>query len=149
MRVDFYHLEKVPLDAALPMLLQKAYETGQHILIKVDMAERADYLNSLLWTYQSDSFLPHGVEKDGNAEEQPIFITHKDNYNPNASSLVVLVDNMPVPLDENFTRALYFFDGRNPDALQKARSEWQRVTAAGAERFYWQQNETGRWENKG
>ena len=149
MRIDFYHLEKTPLDNALPALLEKAYESGQRVLIKVDMAERADYLNTLLWTYKTDSFLPHGVEKDGNAENQPILITHKDNYNPNKASLIVLVDNVPVPLEEGFVRALYFFDGRNPEALQKARLEWQRVSNAGADRFYWQQDETtGKWENK-
>ena len=148
MRIDFYHLEKMPLDSALPMLLEKAFESGQKVLVKVDMAERADYLNTLLWTYKPDSFLPHGVEKDGNAENQPILITHKDNYNPNNATLVVLVDNVPVPLEEDFVRALYFFDGRNPDSLQKARQEWQRVSDAGADRFYWQQNEVGKWENK-
>ena len=148
MRIDFYHLEKTSLDNALPMLLEKAFESGQRVLIKVDMAERADYLNTLLWTYKPDSFLPHGVEKDGNAENQPIFITHKDKFNPNKAALVVLVDNVPVPMDEGFTRALYFFDGSNPDSLQIARKEWQRVSDAGADRFYWQQNETGKWENK-
>ena len=149
MRVDFYHLEKVSLDNALPQILQKAYEAGQNILIKVDMAERADYLNTLLWTYKPDSFLPHGVEKDGFAEKQPILITHKDGFNPNNASLCVLVDNVQVPLDEGFARALYFFDGRNPESLQLAREEWKRISNAGADKFYWQQNENGKWENKG
>ena len=53
-----------------------------------------------------------------------------------------------MPLEEGFVRALYFFDGCNPASLQKARQEWQRVSNAGADRFYWQQNETGKWENK-
>ena len=119
MRVDFYHLEKTPLDNVLPILLEKAYESDQKVLIKVDIAERADYLNTLLWTYKPDSFLPHGVEKDGNAESQPILITHKDNYNPNKATLVVLLDNIPIPMEDGFVRALYFFDGRNPDSLQK------------------------------
>ena len=149
MRVDFYHLEKVSLDSALPQILQKAYEAGQNILLKVDMAERADYLNSLLWTYQPDSFLPHGVEKDGFAEKQPILITHKDNFNPNNATICVLVDNMPVPLGEGYVRALYFFDGRNPESLQKAREEWKRISNAGVDKFYWKQNENGKWENKG
>lgn len=148
MRVDFYHLEKTSLDTALPMLLEKAHEVGQSVLIKTEMAERSDYLNSLLWTYKPDSFLPHGVEKDGFPEKQPIFITHKDNYNPNESTLCVLVDNLPVPLDDNFTRVLYFFDGRNPESLSKAREEWKRVSAAGVDKFYWKQDENGRWENK-
>ena len=148
MRIDFYHLEKTSLDRVLPALLQKAYESGQRILIKTDLAERSDYLNTILWTYHPNSFLPHGVEKDGYATEQPIFITHKDNYNPNEATLCVLIDNVQVPLDDNFTRAFYFFDGRDAEALQKARAEWQRVSNAGADRFYWQQNEKGKWENK-
>ena len=149
MRVDFYHLEKMSLDDALPQILQKAYEAVQPILIKVDMAERADYLNTLLWTYKPDSFLPHGVEKDGYSEKQPILITHKDNFNPNNAKLCVSVDNVPVPLNENFERVLYFFDGRNPEALQQAREEWKKVASAGVDKFYWQQNENGKWENKG
>ncbi len=148
MRIDFYHLQTIPLEKALPAILQKAYESGAPVLIKTDLAERSDELNTLLWTYSPDSFLPHGVEKDGKAEQQPIFITHKDNFNPNKASLCVLVDNIPVPLEEGFERALYFFNGLNPDALEKARAEWRRVSDAGAERFYWQQNESGKWENK-
>ena len=148
MRVDFYHLEKVSLEDALPQILQKAYDAGQMVLVKVDMAERADYLNSLLWTYKPESFLPHGVEKDGFPEKQPIFITHKDNFNPNNATICVVLDNLSVPLDEGFVRALYFFDGRNPEALQKAREEWKRLASLGADKFYWQQNENGKWENK-
>ena len=77
MRIDFYHLEQTPLDKALPIILEKAYQQGTRILIKTGLAERSDYLNTLLWTYDPASFLPHGVEKDGFAENQPIFITHK------------------------------------------------------------------------
>ena len=149
MRVDFYHLEKTSLDDALPLILEKAYETSQNVLIKVEMAERADYLNSLLWTYKPDSFLPHGVEKDGFPEKQPIFITHKDNFNPNNASLCVLIDSLSIPLDERFTRILYFFDGKNPVSLQKAREEWKKVSSVGVDKFYWQQDETGKWQNKG
>ena len=148
MRVDFYHLEKVPLDKALPTILQKAYEAGSKVLIKTDLAEQADELNTLLWTYQADSFLPHGCEKDGFSDKQPIFITHKDDFNPNNASLCVCVHNVPVPLDKSFDRVLYFFNGLNQDSLDKARAEWQRVSQAGVDRFYWKQSENGKWENK-
>ena len=148
MRVDFYHLERVPLEKALPAILQKAYEAGSKVLIKTDLAEQADELNTLLWTYQSDSFLPHGCEKDGFSDKQPIFITHKDDFNPNNASLCVCVHNVPVPLDKNFVRVLYFFNGLNQDSLDKARAEWKRVSEAGVDRFYWKQNENGKWENK-
>lgn len=149
MRIDFYHLEKFPLEKALPAILQKAYETQANVLIKTDLAEQADELNILLWTYDPNSFLPHGCEKDGFAEKQPIFITHKDGVNPNHASLCVLVHNVPVPFDEGFERILYFFNGLNQESLDKAREQWKKVAQTDAQRFYWKQDESGKWENKG
>ena len=148
MRVDFYHLQKVPLEKALPVILQKAYDTGKNVLIKTDLAEQADALNTLLWTYLPDSFLPHGVEKDGFAEKQPIFITHKNDFNPNNAVLCVCVNDVPVP-QEGFERILYFFNGLNQQSLDKARREWRKLADSNAECFYWKQNESGKWENKG
>lgn len=149
MRIDFYHLEKIPLEKALPVILQKAYESGKNVLIKTDLTEQADELNTLLWTYDPNSFLPHGCEKDGFSEKQPIFITNKDHFNPNNASLCVLVHNVPIPLDESFERILYFFNGLNQDSLEKAREQWRTVSNTDAERFYWKQDENGKWENKG
>ena len=149
MRVDFYHLEKMSLEKVLPVILQKAYSAGTKVLIKTDLAEQADALNALLWTYEPDSFLPHGCEKDGFIEKQPIFITHKDNFNPNGATLCVLTNDVPVCLDESFERVLYFFNGLNQESLEKAREQWKKVAEAGVEKFYWKQNESGKWENKG
>ena len=149
MRIDFYHLEKVPLEKALPAILQKAYDAHSKVLIKTDLAEQADELNTILWTYDPNSFLPHGCEKDGHPEKQPIFITHKDHFNPNHATLCVLVHDVPVPTDEPFDRILYFFNGLNQTSLEKAREEWKKVASTNAERFYWKQNDAGKWENKG
>ena len=147
MRVDFYHLEKSSLDSALPKLLEKA--VAQHkILVQTDMADRSDYLNGLLWTYDPDSFLPHGVEKDGFPESQPIFITHKNDFNPANADILVLIDGRCVPTDEKFDRVLYFFNGRDEEALQKAQQEWRRLKDKNIELFYWQQDESGRWQQK-
>lgn len=148
MRIDFYHLEQTPLDKALPIILEKAYQQGTRILIKTGLAERSDYLNTLLWTYDPASFLPHGVEKDGFAENQPIFITHKFEENPNQASLLIIVDGDEVPLESGFERVLYFFNGRDTDALEKARAEWKRIKQSDGQLFYWKQDPTGRWEQK-
>ena len=66
-RVDFYHLQKQPLEDVLPKLLEKAYSTGQNTLVRVGTEERVEFLNSLLWTYNDASFLPHGSKKDRSA----------------------------------------------------------------------------------
>lgn len=62
-RVDFYHLQQKSLEDVLPPLLQKAYSTGKRIKIKTPNEERTEYINSLLWTFNDESFLPHGSKK--------------------------------------------------------------------------------------
>ena len=117
-RVDFYHLQSQTLENVLPKLLEKAYETGKSVLVRVGNEERVEFLNALLWTYNDQSFLPHGSKKDGNAELQPIWLTSGTDI----------------------------FDGNSPDALQQARAFWKNLKSGGNECFYWQQDANGRWK---
>ncbi len=148
-RVDFYHLQKQGLDEVLPKLLEKAYATGKKIVVKIGTEERVDFLNALLWTYNDQSFLPHGTHKDGNAELQPIWLT-AENENPNQATFLFLVDGADA--DNNFLsgfeRIFNIFDGNNPDALQQARQFWKNLKTSGNECFYWQQDDAGKWSQK-
>lgn len=148
-RVDFYHLQKQSLEEILPKLLGKAYETGEKIVIKVGVPERVEFLNSYLWTFSDDSFLPHGSKKDGFANRQPIWLT-ADADNPNAATFLFLVDGAEA--DEAqisaFTRVFNIFDGNSETALQQARQLWKIYKDAGFEVNYWQQSAHGVWEQK-
>lgn len=73
--ISFYHLTTTPLEQALPKLLDKALSGNYRICLVVQSEERAEQLNNLLWTYDPDSFLPHGSTKDNNLERQPILIS--------------------------------------------------------------------------
>ena len=108
-RVDFYHLQSQTLENVLPKLLEKAYETGKSVLVRVGNEERVEFLNALLWTYNDQSFLPHGSKKDGNAELQPIWLTSGTD-NPNMASLLFLVDGAAADNGEleNFPAFLTF-----------------------------------------
>ena len=148
MRVDFYHLEKWPLEKALPMIMEKVYASSAHALIKVGSPERAEYLNSLLWTYDNNSWLPHGTEKDGNPSLQPIWITAAEE-NPNNASILVLLDSETVDFSTAaYDRILLMFDGKSEEALTSARKSWVQAKNAGAEMFYWQQDENGAFKAK-
>jgi DNA polymerase-3 subunit chi len=59
----FYHLERRGLDDVLPGLIEKTLERGWRALIRVESAERADAIDTLLWTY-NDGFLPHAQAGD-------------------------------------------------------------------------------------
>ena len=149
-RVDFYHLQKQSLEEVLPKLLEKAYSSGSKIKVKIGTEARVDFLNSLLWTYNDESFLPHGSKKDGAAELQPIWLSDGDD-NPNGATMLFLTDDaMPVEGDtENYARIFNIFDGNNPEALQNARNLWKNLRSSGAELHYWQQDNDGRWAEKG
>lgn len=148
-RFDFYHLQKTALEQVLPKLCEKAYSTGKRIKILVGNEERVEFINSLLWTYSEESFLPHGSKKDGFAEEQPIFISSSED-NENKALLLILVDGAMVSLDilKDYERVLNIFDGNDEVALNNARDYWKMIKSSDGELHYWQQNDNGSFEQK-
>lgn len=145
--IGFYHLLSWPLERALPRLLERARAQAYRIVVRAASAERVEHLNALLWTYDDASFLPHGSARDGNPEEQPIWLTDRDD-NPNQATMLVLVDGVGANDLDAFARVADLFDGTDPQAVEAARSRWREATAAGHTLTYWQQTETG-WQKKG
>lgn len=147
-RVDFYHLQQSSLEETLPKLLEKAYKTGKNVLVKVGTEPRVEFLNTALWTYDDQSFLPHGSKKDGNADSQPIWLTAGED-NPNNAQLLFLVDGALIDLEkiDGFERVFNIFDGADEANLNKARIFWKEVKAKGIECYYWQQD-NGNWKQK-
>jgi DNA polymerase-3 subunit chi len=144
--IGFYHLLSTPLERALPRLLERARQQDLRVVIRAGSPERVEHLNSLLWTYDEASFLAHGSQRDGNAGEQPIFLSHKDE-NPNDATVLFLVDGVEAGDLGDFARCLDLFDGNDPDAVQAARNRWRAAQAAGHTLTYWQQTGSG-WEKK-
>lgn len=145
--VLFYHLERKPLEAVLPQLLELTLQRGWRAVLQASTPERLDALDTHLWTYAEESFLPHGTKKDGFSAEQPVFLTTGDD-NPNGAAVRFCVDGAVAAGFTDYTRIVYLFDGRSPEAVQQARGEWKRAKAAGCTVTYWQQIESGRWEKK-
>jgi DNA polymerase-3 subunit chi len=81
-RVSFYHLLTSPLEKALPQILEKIVAGQGKAVVLCGSEERRDALNSVLWTYNPDSFLPHGTAKEVFADKQPIYLTAQVE-NPN------------------------------------------------------------------
>lgn len=144
MRVDFYHLQTTTLDKVVPVLAERVAGTGKRLLIKT-IAERAAFLDSLLWTYRPDSWLPHGVAGEGFESEQPVLIT-SDGGNANSAAMIMLTDGGTLDEIKGFERCLNIFDGNSGEAVAAARLFWKAVVAAGFEAYYWAQNDAGKWE---
>jgi DNA polymerase-3 subunit chi len=145
--IGFYHLTRSPLERALPRLLEKAFASGARIVVMAGSEERVDALDQVLWTYDPASFLPHGAARDGEAPEQPIWLTSEDE-NPNEAAILVLTDGATSDKVAEYARCLEMFDGNDEDAVTAARARWRDYDAAGHALTYWQQTERGGWEKK-
>ena len=146
--VLFYHLQRQPLEAVLPMLLEKTLERGWRAVVRATSDERLAALDDHLWTFSDESFLPHGTDREADAAEHPVVLTLSER-NPNGAAVLFLVEGAPVPADAAaYRRLVLLFDGNDEDALAAARANWKGVKAAGFEATYWQQDERGRWGKK-
>ncbi len=143
--VNFYHLQRSSLDQALPKLLEKILQAGKRAVVLARTPERVEALNTLLWTYDPDAFLPHGTAADGNAGQQPIWLTIEDE-NPNAASVLVLTDGASSARVTEYERCLELIDGGDPERTQDARQRRSSYRMAGHRVTYWQQNADGAWK---
>ncbi|HET9616956.1 MAG TPA: DNA polymerase III subunit chi [Pseudolabrys sp.] len=146
--VLFYHLQGQKLEGVLPTLLERSVERGWRVVVQGASDERIDALDSHLWIYSDDSFLPHGTWREAEAADQPVVLTVTD-ANPNAATVRFLIDGAPVPADaETYQRLVLLFDGDDDDAVAAARAQWAEVKAKGFDATYWQPDDSGRWVKK-
>jgi DNA polymerase-3 subunit chi len=70
-RVGFYVIQSGEPDARLSVamrLTDKAFQQGHRIYINAVDREQAEVLNEQLWQFRAESFLPHGLAGEEQAE---------------------------------------------------------------------------------
>lgn len=143
----FYHLTERTLEAVLPGLLEKCLERDWRVVVQAGSRERLEALDAHLWTFREESFLPHGMLRDGSETDHPVWLTEDDD-NPNEASVRFMLDGATPPDLSAYQRGVYIFDGHDNEAIEHARARWKAEKAAGHAVTYWQQNARGGWEKK-
>lgn len=145
--VYFYHLTRSPLEAALPMLLERALAAGWRTAVKAPDAARLDWLDQRLWLGPEESFLPHGRAGGAHDALQPVLLT--DGAVPEGCACLMSVDGAEVSAVDvaSRERVCILFDGNDALQLDQARAQWKVLTAAGLAAQYWSE-ESGRWQKK-
>ncbi|MBI3419379.1 MAG: DNA polymerase III subunit chi [Proteobacteria bacterium] len=142
--IRFYHLTRNSLEETLPSLLEKVIERSMRAVVMAGSPERVEALTRHLWAYKDHGFLPHGSAEDGYAEDQPIWLTEKDE-NPNGAKVLMLTDGATSNHLKDFDLVCEVFSDGNPAAVEASRARWQEYKTQGFALTYWQQKESG-WE---
>ena len=141
MLVDFYHLAATPLERVLPKICERLLAEQERLLIVAEPG-LLDRLDSQLWSYERDSFLPHGKAEAPGAASQPILLSTKVEAG-NGAGNVALADGVWRDEALGFARAFYFFDNSH---LDTARGSWRSLKEReGVDRRYWKQDDRGKW----
>ena len=145
----FYHLQRTSLEQAVGPLLEKCLERGWRVLAISDDAARRAALDEALWTYDDQSFLPHGqAEADGlDPGVQPVLISGKAD-NDNQAAVALLMDGAELPVEAEFERCMVMFDDGDAATRQKAREQFKAAKDAGLSARYFQQSGRG-WKEAG
>ena len=146
--VAFYHLTDTPLEATLPVMLERSLERGWRVRIRGVEMDRLGHLDRHLWSYTDTGFLPHGLANGKHDSAQPILLTDKAQ-NDNSADVLMLIDGASEDLHvfSDYKRVCIMFDGHDADAVALARDQWKAVTASKMSAAYWAQD-NGKWVNK-
>jgi DNA polymerase-3 subunit chi len=145
--VRFYHLQRANLERVLPVMLGRVLERGQRAVVQLGSKERLEAVNDWLWTFDKSSFLPHGSAVEGHPGEQSVWLTLEEER-PNGAEVLFLADGATSAKTAEFELVAELFDGNDQEAVTAARQRWKGYKEAGHAVTYWQQDESGRWQQK-
>lgn len=145
--IRFYHLHKKKASEALPEIIGKALERNFKILIKTTDEEKTKEIDEYLWTYDAESFIPHGSKTGKRSSEHPVWITSKED-NPNGANMLIIFNGAETGDISSMDLCCELFDGNDEKTLETTRSRWKEYKEKGFELSYFQQDENGRWDKK-
>ena len=156
--VRFYHLQRMPIERALRMILGRVIQRGQRaVVVGLDSAH-LKALDQALWEGEPDDFLPHGRAGDAaiadHVSDQPIWLTDQlptpDEPAPNQAQILLQIDGAgagPAVMAQ-FAIGCDLFDGHDDAAVKAARERWATYRDAGFDLTYWQETANGGWAQK-
>jgi DNA polymerase-3 subunit chi len=148
MEVSFYHLTSLPLERALPRLVEKIYAAGSKVVMFFEYDEQLKRIDEVLWTYGQMDFLPHGTYLEQYPDQQPVYLTLAPE-NPNKADILIRIGNKEYPDTQSFKRIVDIFEAKDPLSLQNARDRYKKFKDQGHDLTYWKQDDKGQWEKQG
>ncbi len=94
MIVEFFNLDKVGVQPVAALLHLCAKHIKRKVLLLCEDQRQAAHLDKVLWSYDPESFLPHGLATEDDAAHEPVLLG-TDLKNPNNAKVLILAYNPP------------------------------------------------------
>ena len=141
MQVDFYQLNRDPVDRVLPAIAARILGLGERLLVVAQDEAQLERISAGLWNGPPESFLAHGRAGEGSEAMQPVLLA-QDCSPANGARHIAIADGIWREEALDFERAFYFFDALTVDG---ARESWRALSKReGVTPRFWRQ-EQGKW----
>ena len=145
--ISFYHPQKHLLDQAVFTLLHKSYRAGKRALVLIETKDRLQYIDTMLWSYDANSWLPHGSDGGEDCVEHPILLSTED-INRNEAQYLFLLDGMRSSKIKDYDRCFELYNESLGLSAEQAWETLRTFVNSENEISYWFQNKSGSWEKK-
>ena len=103
----------------------------------------------LLWTFEADAWVPHGVDDGEGMQQAKAWISTDPEKNRIEAPFLFLTHGVMPASWDGLERAFILFDGRSEAQVQQAREQWKLVSAQdNVTASYFAQDDDGRWQKK-
>ena len=144
-KVYFYNSSQRDIIADISWLTEKLYKERNRIVVYCKDQETVELINTFLWSYKEDMFIPHSVEKNEQSIIDPVLITTEVDQNHNYNVLLAINGVLINEKDWlNFATVYYFFDYKENKEKENARLMWKSFSALDITCKYWV-NKENKW----
>ena len=125
-QVDFYVLEQNSSQDKYFLccrITEKAWKSGNRVMIQAGSEEEARHLDNLLWTFRDQSFIPHSLLPDAELETTPVVIGWGTDARGENDVLINLGKNIP-EFFSSFRRVIEVVDS-DPGTRETSREHFR------------------------
>ncbi len=133
-RIEFYSLEPGSRSDRFAMacqIVERLYGEDERVLILCPDPDEARHLDRLLWTFRQESFIPHGMLGEVDAELTPILIALESPLPRGQEALINLGPLLPP--NWGLWDEIYEIVDNDPEVLEAGRARYRAYRQGGCE----------------
>ncbi|MET0138001.1 MAG: DNA polymerase III subunit chi [Sphingobium sp.] len=140
-RVDFYQLNRDPVEAVLPQIAARILDEGARLLVVSSNRDQLGRISAGLWDAGPETFLANDHADAPLPDVQPILLS-PDCAASNGATRIALADGQWREEALAFDRSFYFFDA---ETIGLARESWRALSKRDDIATHFWRQEGGRW----